>query len=330
MTEQDELINIDTPFTNPKTEGASFTNSEKEEEVNAAATTTNGLYYDIVTLTNVTSTDTTDHDDQGSQNNMHTYMVGVITGGGVTFVLFVGVILCTCILLLRQRAKARRVLDQHNARTSSMYRCEGEFEGSNFSTTAMLMARNFAYSSSTCSQTKVDSVRRSCSTMMEENDAYNSQITDIFNELDGNSGGISMQANSAYTPVLGESQTLSASYKPNQQNETRGSKTEGDAYYDTIDSVSYFQGSVYGRAQSENSVVMEDDNKIMRDFENRNRRIEAAHQGRGRCDSMVDCDAYTYSYISDSQSDGYTTTVKTNTELYETVKPKLMTTMSRL
>ena len=292
------MINIGMPFTNSET-----------EKVDDAATTTNGLYHDIITLTNVTTIDTTDHDDQGSQNNTHTYMVGVIIGGGVTFVLFVGVILCTCILLVRQRAKTRkhRQVDQRNA--TSMCRQElGEFEGSNFSTTATLMARNFAYSSTSCSQTEVDSVRRSCSTTMEENSAYNSQTTDTFNESDGNSGGIPMQANSAYTPVLGESQTLSASYQLNQQNETRGLQSESDAYYDTIDSISYFQGSVYGGTQSEDSVVMENDNKLTRDSENRNWRNEAAHQGRGRCDSMVDCDAYTYSYISDLQSDGYATT----------------------
>ena len=96
FTEQDEVINIGTPFTTSET-----------EEVDAAATTTNGLYYDIVTLTNETTSDTTDHDDQGSQNNIHSYY-GVVIGGGVTFVLFVGVISCTCILLVRQRAKTRK------------------------------------------------------------------------------------------------------------------------------------------------------------------------------------------------------------------------------
>ena len=231
--------------------GTLFINSETE--VDAAATTTNGLYYDIVTLTNETTSDTTDRDDQGSQNNIHSYYGGVI-GGGVTFVLFVGVMSCTCILLVRQRAKTRKqVLDQRNA--TNLCRCEGEFEGSNFSTNAMLMARNFAYSSSSCSQMEVDSVRRSCSTMMEENSAYNPQIADTF------IGTIPMQANSAYSPVvLSELQTVSANYKLNQQNATNESHTVGDAYYDTVDSVDYLQVPVYGGAQSENSVVENDSN----------------------------------------------------------------------
>ena len=102
--------------------------------------------------------------------------------------------------------------------------------------------------------------------MMKENSAYNTQIADTFN--DGTFiGTIPMQANSAYWPVvLSELQTVSASYKLNQQNEIHGSQTEGDAYYETIDSVNYLQGPVYAGAQSENSVVENDNNTSVKNL----------------------------------------------------------------